>query len=251
MYKILFSFLWLIALQSCSSNDKVQIEIVDFEQKSTIGCVNKKCSEAVVYVPVVMNQSEVAKKINQYILGVVAEQISRKKETTLTYEQILSSFIEAYEQEKKQYPDDYTLWTALVNGSYTNFNDNVVNFVLDFYTFDGKAQPIIRKKSFFFSLENGELIPMRELFVNYVGFENLAKKKFYEKFGLLESKSLAEQGFVFPKKQFALSQHICFTKEQVKVYYYPGEVTYYSRGAIELEFNFNEVKPFLNPLYFL
>lgn len=251
MYKNLFLLLSAVGLLSCSSKEKNQIEIMNFAQKSTMGCVGEKCSEAVAHIPVVMNQTEVSKKINRYILKEVAGQIARKKEITLSYEHILSSFIEAYEQEKKQFPDDHTLWTALVNGSYTVFHDSVVNVVLDFYAFDGKAQPIIRKKSFFFSLENGEVIPMRELFVNYGGFESLAKKKFYEKFGLLDDKSLAEQGFMFPKKQFVLSQYICFSREKVKVYYYPGEVTYYSRGAIELEFGFDEVKPYLNPLYFL
>lgn len=252
MKKILLFLGLFLMITSCKQESELVFEEQVFIQKSTLSCTDDQCSVAEVHVPVMKEANTAAKTINAHVQTIVGDIIAFDQENHqfASYDEILKSFIASYDDIKKSFPNEPMPWEAKVNVTKEVFNDKIVNFVFDYYTFTGGAHGNPGVISVFYNTETGNEVPQKELFLNYEGFKKLVKEKFYKEHNLAANASLNDNGFMFEGNTFYLPENIIITSNEVIVRYNHYEIASYADGPTELKFSYQEVKPFLNELYF-
>lgn len=249
----LLPFLGLfLVFTSCTKESQWSFEDRVFTQKSTLGCADQQCTTAEVHVPVLQGQLPAAKVINDHVRSIVGDIIAFDQENQEfdSYDAILSSFIASYDEIKKSFPNEPMPWDAKVNITQSVFNDKVVNFVFDYYTFTGGAHGNPGVISVFYNLETGKELTHKDLFMNYEGFKKMVKEAFYAQNHLKETTSLNAQGYMFEGNTFALPDNIIIRPHEVIVRYNHYEIASYADGPTEIKFTYEQVKPYLNELYF-
>lgn len=251
MRKILILWFATGIFWSCKQPDNTRIENQKYELKSHI-CREEECAKVEIEVPFFSGNNSSFDVINDAVLQQVSSLISfaEKGEQFENYDALMQNFIQSYEKIKTDFPNEPIPWEAEIEADAYRLDEQLVNITYDFYTFTGGAHGSYGKISQFYDMETGKQVAVKQLFVNYSGFEKKVKDKFYTVYQLDENDSLEEKGFLFEDNRFYLTDNIMFTDDKVIVYYNPYEIAPYANGATELKFNFDEVKPYLNPLYF-
>lgn len=251
MRKILFLLFVTGSFWSCKQADNGRVEEKKYALKSQI-CRGDDCSKVEIEIPYFSGDKKSFTVINDEILQQVSSLISFAEtgEQFENYEELMQNFIQSYEKIKTDFPNEPIPWEAKIDVDAERLSKQLVNVTYDFYTFTGGAHGNYGKISQFYDLETGKTVPVKQLFVNYSGFEKMVKNKFYAIYKLNEGDSLEEKGFMFEDNRFYLSDNIMISDDEVEVYYNPYEIAPYANGATELKFTFDEVKPYLNPVYF-
>lgn len=251
MNKKLLIFLMIVAFVGCRQSDNIRIEEKKYELKSQI-CGQDDCAKVEIDIPYFLSNNQPVEVINNEILRQVALWVSfaDNEEQFVDYDQLMQNFISSYEKIKTDFPNEPIPWKAEIEVEAERLNNELVNVTYDCYTFTGGAHGNHGKMSQFFNPITGDKIAVKQLFVNYSGFEQIVKNKFYATYNLTEGDSLDEKGFMFENNRFYLTDNIMISDDEVTVYYNPYEIAAYANGATELKFNIDEVKPFLNPIYF-
>ena len=252
MYKLLPFFGLFFIFSSCQQETQWVFDQKVYSQKSTMGCEADACTTAQVQVPILTGKEAVVPIINDHVRTIVGDIVAfdQEEHSFATYDDILNSFIQSYDEIKKAFPNEPMPWEARVTITEEVFRDKIVNFVLDYYTFTGGAHGNPGVISVFYNLENGKEVPQKDLFVNYEGFKKLVKTAFYKQYHLKENASLNDHGFMFEGNVFYLPENIIIRSTEVVVRYNHYEIASYADGPTELRFTYEQVKPFLNELYF-
>lgn len=252
MKKIILLICFSVVLLSCKKQQEIAFEMVTYQQKSTLPCEEGACTEVIVKIPHALSKDSVSKRINEQVFDIVKEIVvfDQDNERFKTYEEAINSFITSYEDIKKQFPNEPVPWEAKIESKYTVFGKELVNIDMDHYTFTGGAHGSQGVISVFYDLATGKEVAQKDLFVNYEGFKNLAKKKFYAMNHLEENVSLNEKGYMFEDDKFYLAENIIINNEELIVRYNHYEIAPYAQGPTELKFSYKEIKSYLNPLYF-
>lgn len=252
MNKILPLIVVFVLSLSCQKKSAFEVAYSSFSEKSTMPCEAKSCTEVQVKVPLFKGKNPALDSINNQVRSLVADIIAFDQIGTPfdSYEAILKSFVHSYDDIKRKFPNEPIPWEAKIDSEYYIYNDRIVSVVLDFYTFTGGAHGNPGIISVFYDLRTGAEIPQQELFVNYNGYKELVQKAFYTEKNLPENASLNEHGFMFEDNEFYLPQNIIISPKNVRAHYNHYEIASYADGPTDVVFTFDEVRPFLNDLYF-
>ena len=218
-----------------------------YEKKTSLPCKDG-CTKVNMTLPVAENMPVVADSINNKIFNTVRGIVyfGEKPTNGKNYEEIMASFIGAYDKMKKDFPKDPMVpWEAKINAEVAYKSDSIINIKINHYTFTGGAHGYAGDRSLLFNARTGRSLTYGDIFKDEKGFTVLAEKKFREKFKIVSGKSINSTGLMFENDKFILPQNIFFTKDGLLLYYNAYEIASYAEQQKELLLPYSEVEQFL------
>lgn len=254
MKRILFFLAITFTFASCK-NDKTEdpeTETLVFKtktyiKKTTLPCNMPVCAEVTISIPEVSNIPVVADSINQKIFNTVRGIVyfGEKPSSGKTYEEIMTAFINSYDQLKEEYTDERPGWEAKIDAKVDYSSEKILNIKLNNYMFTGGAHGYEGKRSLIFDKNTGKSLERNDFLKDTVNFKILAEQKFREKFKVPAGKPINSTGLMFIKDVFELPQTFFFTDKGLLLYYNTYEIAAYVEGPKELLIPYNEVEKYL------
>ncbi len=244
--KSAFLLLFLAAL-SVSCKKSVAFEKEKFHKKYPENC-EINCPEILIELPVAQGGDIPSDSINQKVLATMKQiiYVGEKPFTSKNYDELSTAFLDSYRRMKEKDPEERFGWEAKVNGEVVYQTENLINIVLDHYTFTGGAHGYAGKHSLIFDAKTGHSVTNQTLFKNVKAFADYAERKFRTKFGIGQSEPLNSKGFMFENEEFILPETIIFDKNGLLLFYNPYEIASYAQGPQELLLPYSEVDTHLN-----
>jgi len=213
-----------------------------YEQKSALGKKEPR-TQVTINVPEAIGPG--ADSINNKIFRTVREIVhfGEKPADAKSYSEVMASFITAYEELTKKYPDEDIAWEAKVDGNIPYQNDSIVNIKLTYYVFAGGAHGYGADTSLLFDAKTGTSITADDLFKDKKGFTALAEKKFRAKYNI--KGNINSTGLFFLNEKFALPNNIFVTDKGYVLQYNTDEVAAHAEGQKDVLITYEEAKPFL------
>ncbi|HEX8562324.1 MAG TPA: DUF3298 domain-containing protein [Flavobacterium sp.] len=235
--------LLLLLLAGC--NKELVFETRSYLKKTTIPCP-EQCPQIKVDVPVA-TEGAAADSINAKIFSTVAGILNfgEKPSAAKTYDELLRSFIAAYEKMQREAPDELIGWEGDIEGRILYQSDAVLNIEIKHYTFTGGAHGYSGLRSLLFDPETGKSIPVSALFNDVAGFTRFAERQFREENKIPEGVPINSAGLMFEKEKFHLPQNIFFTHDGILLYYNAYEIASFAEGAKELLLPYEKVDKYL------
>lgn len=218
-----------------------------YTKKSNVAC-RETCTNVSIDVPVAQHMPVAADSINNKIFNTVRSIVyfGEKPYNGKSYQEIMDSFIRAYEDMKKDFPNDpMAPWEASIKGSVAYKTDSIINIKITSYMFTGGAHGYGAEKSVLFDTQTGKSLQHADIFSDLNGFTAYAEKKFREKFKVPAGKNINATGFLFENDKFALPQNIFYTDKGLLLYYNPYEIASYADQQKELLLPYSEIEKFL------
>ncbi|MFP9112913.1 DUF3298 and DUF4163 domain-containing protein [Flavobacterium sp. RHBU_3] len=214
-----------------------------YEKKSAL---NTKDPHTSVTIDVPEATGTGADSINNKIFRTVREIVhfGENPSDAKSYEEVMASFIGAYEELAKKYPDEDVPWDAKVTGEVVYKTDSIVNVKLTHYTFTGGAHGYGADTSLLFDAKTGRSITQNDLFKDKKGFTALAEKKFRAKYKIAGA-NINSTGLFFLNDRFSLPNNIFFTDKGILLQYNSDEVAAHAEGTKDVLITYAEAKPFL------
>lgn len=235
---------FLLLFISCSK--ELNFENQSFKKTSSLDC-KENCPTIELKIPVAFNSGIIADSINKTVFETVKSIIDfgDKPNTATNYEQLSTSFIQAYEKIKKDFPRDHFGWEANIEGKVKYRSENLINIEINHYTFTGGAHGYAGLRSLLFDPETGKQIPNETLFKNWNLFQVFAEAKFREKFQIPKDQPINSTGMLFEDDIFHVAQNIFFTQKGILLHYNPYEIAPYVDGSRELLIPYEEANDYL------
>jgi hypothetical protein len=237
---------FVLCLIFASCDNKLAFEYKSYQRKTSLPC-KENCPHINVKIPYASNAPGVADSINKKIYMELKKIISfeEKQSTSSDYNKLLEDFINSYEKLQKQFPTDTFGWEGEIKGKIIHLSEDVLNIEIKYYTFTGGAHGYQGLRSLIFDPATGKTIPNDDLFVDVERFKDFAERKFRLKYKIPENASINDTGFLFDDETFHLPQNIFYTDNGLKLYYNTYEIASYVAGSKELDFTYDELKPYL------
>jgi len=229
---------------NCTKENSLVFSDEKYEKISELGD-GEQNSKVTIAIPLAIAENIVSDSINTTIRTFIENVIylNDTPNNFSSYEELAASFIDSYEELKKEYPDEVE-WEADVKGKITFQSEKLLNIKLEYYVFAGGAHGYFGVKSFFFDPKTGKQLTPEELFSDIEGLTLLAESKFRDKFKIDKNKNINSQGFMFEDDVFYLPENIFVTDNGILLVYNTYEIASYADGIQELHIPFTEVKPF-------
>lgn len=239
-------------LFDCTPKETWKIENKNYNLKSTLFCKESNCTYVDLNIPTIVSKQTNLETINALVFKNVKGLIAFENENVeiKNYDELALSFINSYDEIKTAFPNEPLPWEASVEGTSEIFDNKSINIVLNYYTFTGGAHGNEGIVSLFFNLENGNLIPQKELFIDYNGFRKMAEAEFRTSTHLTPTDKINKNGNLFKDNQFYLPENIIITQNEIILHFNKYEIAPYSSGTTILKFPMKTFKKYLNPLYF-
>ncbi|MFA9192476.1 DUF4163 domain-containing protein [Flavobacterium sp. FZUC8N2.13] len=243
MKYLLFSLLLLLGT-SCSK--ELDFENESFEKKSKLNCT-ENCPKIQLEIPIAINAEIISDSINNTVFAAVKSIVDfgDKPNTSSNYEQLAHSFIQAYEKLTTDFPKDRFGWEAKIEGEVKYCSGNILNIVINHYTFTGGAHGYAGMRSLIFDPKTGIQIPNEKLFKNWELFKVFAETKFRNKYKIPRDQPINSTGMFFEKDVFQVAQNIFFTNEGIVLHYNPYEIAAYVDGSRSLLIKYEEANDYL------
>src|SRR5690554_942466 len=243
----LFISLSLIFI-SCKTKPTVVFETKIYDFRTDKNCEEYNCTYIHLEIPVASGNEMITKPINQVLFNFVNDNLHyHNQPKTTSYDSLAQQFITEYEKTTQTYPDFSPAWEANFKVEHNKLSEKVYQVVWNYYMFTGGAHGFLGTKVFFFDLQTGQQIPVKDLFVNYEGFRKYAQSEFKKQMNI--SESFSEAGYNFGKQGFKLPENFYLTKSEWVLYYNPYEIAAYVQGASVVSLPKEKVAAFLNPVY--
>lgn len=245
MKKILMIALFTSLMISCKDEEKKEMTFKDqtFEKVTETKCKDGQCASAKIMVPIVENGEFVGDSINNKIFSVVRNIVyfGEKPSDAKDYQGVLNSFIGAYDDLHKKFPEDTFGWEAKVETKKKYESDKLINFEMTHYTFTGGAHGYQGLRSLIFDKATGRTMGYDDIFTDKGVVQKLAEEKFRMKYEIPTDAPINSKGFMFEDEVFALPQNIFFTDKGLLLYYNQYEIAAYSEGNQELMLSYDEL----------
>lgn len=249
MKKILLFICLSIGFLGCKKANPLQVSIKTYSLKSELNCVQGNCTYVHLEVPFFLGNEVVAKPINDNIFKFVQEEIRfQDDKKTTSYDTLALNFINRYNEVFRTYPENALAWEADFKVTHREISHKLYQVVYDYYLFTGGAHGLQATKVFVFDILTGQVLPKKELFVNFAGFKKYAETEFKKQMNI--TGNLNDTGFTFEKNQFKLPENFYETTNEWILHYNPYEIAPYVKGATVIKLPKEKVKRFLNPIYF-
>lgn len=252
MKRIFVLIVFLILGASCSKTEPLQLSLKSYYKKTAMPCESHQCTEAKLLVPVVEKGNEaVATRINEVIFNEIAGLISFEEQPAaqmLDYDDVLNSFIQSYEEVKRDFPQEGAPWVADVEGAVVFESSKLLSLGISYYTFTGGAHGFKGVQVVHFNPENGSVYQLKDLIVDWESFSNLVENRVRAKWGVPEESPINSRGLMFEDDTFSLPETLYIYKDSVVAYYNVYEIASYADGPTEVVIPMEEVKNMLMTL---
>jgi hypothetical protein len=238
---LLYSLYPILLFSMARCSKELVFENQSFQKKTSLPCT-QNCPHINVTIPIAKDVPIVADSINKKVFSVLKEIIyfGEKPYTSTDYDGLVNSFIDSYEQLRKEYPKDVLGWEAAIEGSVNYQSDSILNLKIKHYTYTGGAHGYQAQRSLLFDPKTGKSIPNNQLFKIRNAFKAFAEKKFRNKYNIPENKSINATGLLFEGDNFSLPLNIFYTDKGVLLHYNPYEASSYADGPKELLLSYNQ-----------
>ena len=218
------------------ANKALAFTTAHFNKKTTLHCEDQ-CTYVDIDVPMAQNTPVVADSINKKIFNTVRGIVyfGEKPSDEKTYDGIVNSFISAYEELVRDFPDEgLVAWEAKIKGTIQYQSKNLLNIKINNYMFTWGAHGYEGDRSLLFDLKTGKSLTPAQLFTDVKSFTALAENKFREKYKISYNKSINSTGLMFEGEKFRLPQNIFFSDKGILLLYNAYEAASYADGTKEL-----------------
>lgn len=162
-----------------------------------------------------------------------------------SYDELMTSFIQSYEELAKKFPDDAMSWEAKIKATVDYKTESIIDIKLHHYTFTGGAHGYEGDRSLLFNAKTGRSLEYSDIFKDEKAFTAFAEKKFRAKYKVPQGKSINATGLMFENDKFALPQNIFFKENGLLLYYNAYEVAAYAEQQKEILIPYSEADAFL------
>lgn len=241
-----YSLLSILFLLCISCSKELRFESESFEKTITLDC-NENCPSINLTIPVAKDSNVIADSINKTVFATVKSIIdfSDKLNNSSNYDQLATSFIQAYEKLKKDFPEDHFGWEAKIKGKIKYSTENILNIEIEHYTYTGGAHGYAGLRSLLFDPKTGKKITNEKLFKNWELFKVFAETKFRTKYKIPRDQPINSTGMLFDNDVFQVAQNIFFTNKGILLHYNPYEIAAYVDGSRDLLISYEEAKDYL------
>lgn len=248
----LFSYacLTLLVLTGCQS--KIKFEPRHFQAQDKTDCKpHEGCTKFNLDVVFATAQNKSADSINQSVFKMVrrAMYVGEKPAEAKDYAGLAKCFIQTHNQIKDEFLQRFKIvppsWEATGKCRVQWQSNQLVNVVLEYYTFTGGAHGYGATLSEFYAHKTGQRISNRQLFTDTIAVASLVEKQFRKQNKIDSKTSLTDAGYFIPNNQFFLPKNIYLSKTAVVFHYNPYEIAAYALGEIEVAVPRKEIEPLL------
>lgn len=254
MKRIILFIAISLTFASCQKDKKeeaeaktLEFQTKTYEKKTTLPCKAAICAEVKISIPEATNVPVVADSINKKIFNTVRGIVyfGEKPSDGKTYEEVMTAFINSYEQLKEEYTDERPGWEAKIDANVDYTSENILNIKLKNYTFTGGAHGYEGLRSLIFDKKTGKSLERNDFLKDTLNFKILAEKKFREKYKVPARKPINSTGLMFIKDVFELPQTFFYTNKGLLLYYNTYEIASYVEGPKELLIPYSELEKYL------
>src|SRR5690606_25176988 len=148
--------LLLVSVLLVSCKKSVAFENEKFHKKYPENC-QSNCPEIFIELPIAQGGTTPSDSINQKVLATMKQiiYVGEKPFTSKDYDELSTAFLDSYRRMKEKDPQERFDWEAKVNGAVVYHTENLINIVLEHYTFTGGAHGYAGKHSLIFDAETG------------------------------------------------------------------------------------------------
>ncbi|NND64317.1 MAG: DUF4163 domain-containing protein [Flavobacteriaceae bacterium] len=246
-----FSFILLIFLTACTTDNTISFSSEIFTEEQLEICESDFCSEIEVNYLKALGNSKVSEKINAKINQFIIASLFLGEDDVPAAKNIddaATDFILAYRDHQVDIPAELDSGGYFADISTVELfqNNDFLSLEMRQYLFTGGAHGYGTVHFLNIDTETGDELKTEDLFSNVEGFTDFAEKVFRNEHGIDVNDSINATGFWFDNETFYLPETIGFTESKVILIYNAYEIASYGAGAIELEIPIAEVQPFLN-----
>ncbi len=241
MKKTIFFLLLFMLFIGCNnknkSNEILEFEQVEFDDKTPIDCKADDCTTISLSIPFITNKDNaIADKINSKVLSTIDNIVELDDKTAMSasYEELTKNFIDNYNEFLTKYPDETLPWKAEIDGDITFFNEDVLSIALEYYTFAGGAYGFESEMALNFNPKTGELYSMQDIIGNWEELQKLFALQLKNKMDIWSSNHQLN----YPESIFFYENTIAFLYNALD-----EDMTY--NGPIKIELPKENVIPFL------
>ncbi len=186
---------------------------------------------------------KINEKITNYIVNVL--NYNEHKLDSSDIELATTYFIEDYANDKKEFPDIITPYSAEIIVSKAFENSRLLCLEMQHYLFTGGAHGYGAVLYLNIDPQTGENLGMDDLLKTPETFKTFAEEKFRERFKIEKNQGINSTGFWFENDSFELPETLGFTDKEVILIYNQYNIASYADGPIELILPLKEAMPFL------
>ena len=221
-------------------------EVMHYDKETASSCTD--CPNINMDIAVAAGLQPTADSINKAVFNVTREVIHYGKDpySATDYKQLTESFVKSYTDIKEEYPDETAIWEGTVKATVDYRTDDIINVVVNYYTFKGGANGNAGIESLLFDPKTGHRFLNREIFNDVDGFTDFVEKKFRKQFNIEPMESINSTGLLFEDGKFSLPNSILFTEKGIVLYYNAYEISAYSEGTKELVLPYEEIEDYLS-----
>ena len=221
-------------------------ETKEYKATSSLPC-KKHCPKVEISVPEATGPQPAADSINKKIFETAREIIffGEKPYDANNYDDLMASFIQSYEDLKKEFPKETLGWEGSIEATVSHRTDSLLNVKLHHFTYTGGAHGYDGLRSLLFDPKTGHAFAYRDIFNDLKGFTDYAEKQFRKKFGINPMNPINSTGLMFENETFALPNAIFFEDDGLLLYYNTYEISSYAEGPKELKLPYSEVNQYL------
>lgn len=259
MYKLVYpmfnkisflSFLFLVLI-SCKKDSHLLIVSDSILKKYTDNCNSEDCTQVSIDYVKAEGTTPVSEilntKINDFIITSLLYDLEGEINTSeFTIEKAAKHFITIYKEDKEEFPDITSTYTAEISVSQTYVSHKLLCFELQEFLFTGGAHGYGAVTFLNIDPKTGETLSLKKICKNKKKFTQFVEQKFRIEMEIPEKETINSNGFWFEEDIFYLPKTIGFTDEEVIFLYNPYEIASYAAGPIELRISLNEAQNYLN-----
>lgn len=226
-----------LMLFGCNKDVKLKFETQHIE----------KTADAVIVIdyPKAIGTKPIAKKINQQIEHVIANEMNMADtpENEISISEAVSQFDLEFKTFKEDFQDSSQQWEAKVDGQVVYESPEVICISLETYTDTGGAHGNGRTTYLNFNPQTGTLLEKNDIIKNLEEFKNIAEKAFKEQTRPKDNDETMEDFFF--GEDFQLPSNIGFTNSGLVLLYNNYEIASYAQGITKITLPYDQIKNLL------
>ncbi|MDM1396746.1 DUF4163 domain-containing protein [Myroides odoratimimus] len=249
MKKSLLFLCLFITFISCKKDKEFSFEEKVYQKILLESCIEDDCTEVKINTAEIIDPvNDITTKINQNNLVIINDILSfdENPHDVSSYDEIVSSFINSFTEMAKKFPKDSFPWKGTTQNTVTFYNNHLLSFAIEYYTFTGGAHGYKGEKAVHYNPLTGEQYNNQELFKDWEGFSKLLESKLREQRGIDKEDNINSHGLLFDEDVFKMPENIFFYEESVIAYYNSYDITAFSDEPVRITFSKEEIEPFLN-----
>lgn len=248
MKKLIYLLLLPIVLVSCKNNSTFSFEEKEFSSTSEVNCTSENCTQITINTALITSpDNQKTQLINSSNIALINELLpfTDNEAEVDQYEEITASFIDAYEEMAKKFPSDAFPWKATVTNNITFYNQDLISFAIEYYTYSGGAHGFKGEKAVHYNPKTGHIYSNEELFSDWNAFQHLVETKLRVKKGINPNDNISQNGLLFDEDQFKMPENIFIYEDSIVAYYNSFDITAFSDEPVRIDIPKNEANNFL------